>query len=225
MTAADKVCLCLSHLSGSLIKTIKKSFQKKEGRGEQKHEKKRRECCLIQFISELCLPFPFFIAGFLSSSASQHRFSGFRFLTEPTDLTILSKDFSPILFNCEAEVDEGFPTIVTRWKRNGQFLQFPDFNGRRYVVIILSRFNSELFSSQPHFFHFPLKISSPPKTPMDGSIETERYQKSLHFHSIKGHESRRHGCTVFEKYAKEIISQCSERNQNVQKVLYQRNCR
>lgn len=152
MTAADKVCLCLSHLSGSLIKTIKKSFQKKEGGGEQKHEKKGRERCLIQFISELCLPFPFFIAGFLSSSASQHRFSGFRFLTEPTDLTILSKDFSPILFNCEAEVDEGFPTIVTRWKRNGQFLQFPDFNGRRYVVIILSRFNSELFPHNPTFF-------------------------------------------------------------------------
>ena len=103
---------------------------------------------MIQFISELCLPFrpSFFIAGFLS-----HRFSGFRFLTEPTDLTILSKDFSPILFNCEAEVDEGFPTIVTRWKRNGQFLQFPDFNGRRYVVIILSFF--QLFPL-PHFFPF-----------------------------------------------------------------------
>ena len=38
MTSADKVCLCLSHLSGSLIKTIKKSFQKKGE--EQKHEKK-----------------------------------------------------------------------------------------------------------------------------------------------------------------------------------------
>ena len=141
----------------------KKSFQKKEGGGEQKHEKKGRECCLIQFISELCLPFPFFIAGFLSSSASQHRFSGFRFLTEPTDLTILSKDFSPILFNCEAEVDEGFPSIVTRWKRNGQFLQFPDFNGRRYVVIILSRFNSELFPHNPTFFTSLWKFQAPLK--------------------------------------------------------------
>ena len=56
MTSADKVCL--SHLSGSLIKTIKK-FSKEGGRA--KTRKKGRERCLIQFISELCLPFPFLL--------------------------------------------------------------------------------------------------------------------------------------------------------------------
>ena len=135
-----------------LIKTVKKFFSSKEGENNAKGrggvklafftlDTKKGSIAWFNLLVSFVYLFPFFIAGFLGQrrAKTNHRFSGFRFLVEPSDLTVGKN--SPALFNCEATVNEGYPRPIIRWKRNGQFLQFPDFNDRRYVIFVSTLFN------------------------------------------------------------------------------------
>ena len=57
-------------------------------------------------------------------------FPEFRFIREPDDKVVLRN--SPAILDCSAEISgSNFPPPTIRWKRDGEFLQFPDFNDRR----------------------------------------------------------------------------------------------
>jgi hypothetical protein len=58
------------------------------------------------------------------------RFSEFRFLVEPSDALVVRN--RPTILDCAASsLDGSYVRPTIRWKRDGQFLQFPDFNDRR----------------------------------------------------------------------------------------------
>ena len=72
--------------------------------------------------------FSFFFSGWL-----EPKFTKFQFLVEPKDVYVSRNQ--PAILDCEASVGSDFPRPTVRWKRDGQILQFPDFNDRRYVLI------------------------------------------------------------------------------------------
>ncbi|TRY68887.1 hypothetical protein TCAL_15145, partial [Tigriopus californicus] len=74
-------------------------------------------------------------------------FPEFRFLDEPEDTLVVKNQ--PATLKCSA-VGPRPPKI--RWKRNGEFLQFPDFNDRRRLQSDGSLYFSTIYhkrSSQP----------------------------------------------------------------------------
>ena len=74
--------------------------------------------------------FHLFLSGsILSSEAS--RFSEFKFLQEPEDVVVVRN--RPAILNCEASLtgSGNARPLKIKWKRDGEFLNFPDFNDRR----------------------------------------------------------------------------------------------
>ena len=72
----------------------------------------------------------FFLSGSILSSET-NRFSEFKFLQEPEDVVVVRN--RPALLNCEASLTGpgSARPLKIKWKRDGEFLNFPDFNDRR----------------------------------------------------------------------------------------------
>ena len=71
----------------------------------------------------------FRFAGFIITE--EPRFSEFKFLQEPEDVVVVRN--KPAMLNCEARLNgpgSGRPVKI-KWKRDGEMLNFPDFNDRR----------------------------------------------------------------------------------------------
>ena len=80
-------------------------------------------------MSEHCLQGFIFLFSFLSGWLDP-QFTKFEFSVEPQDLYVSRNQ--PAVLNCEANVGrEAASRPTVRWKKDGQFLQFPDFNDRR----------------------------------------------------------------------------------------------
>ena len=78
--------------------------------------------------------FPFIILFFFITGWLEPHFTKFRFLVEPQDLYLLPNQQA--ILHCDAEVGGNFPRPTIKWKRDGQSLHFPDFNDRRYMIIM-----------------------------------------------------------------------------------------
>ena len=73
-----------------------------------------------------------FLVNF-SGAIDAPSFPVFRFTEEPEDTVVVRNE--PATLNCVATLSSySQPTI--RWKRNGAFLSFPDFNDRRYMSFL-----------------------------------------------------------------------------------------
>ena len=59
------------------------------------------------------------------------RFSEFKFLQEPEDVVVVRN--KPAILHCEASLSGpgSSRNVKIKWKRDGEFLNFPDFNDRR----------------------------------------------------------------------------------------------
>ena len=59
------------------------------------------------------------------------RFSEFKFLQEPEDVVVVRN--KPATLHCEASLSGpgNSRNVKIKWKRDGEFLNFPDFNDRR----------------------------------------------------------------------------------------------
>ena len=62
------------------------------------------------------------------------RFSEFKFLQEPEDVVVVRN--KPAILHCEASLSGpgSSRNVKIKWKRDGEFLNFPDFNDRRYYL-------------------------------------------------------------------------------------------
>ena len=120
---------------------------------------------MISFKGRFVNPCSFLFTG-------SYIFPEFKFVEEPVDV-IVNKDQAAIL-NCHAKASNGNPVLV-RWKRDGQFIHFPDFNDRRYLYIINPCLHFILIKNQisqlylihkfnhhhPHFYYlFLVSIST-----------------------------------------------------------------
>ena len=72
--------------------------------------------------------------------SSEDRFSEFKFLQEPEDVVVVRN--RPAMLNCEASLTgpRSHQPPKIKWKRDGEILNFPDFNDRRCVLPRVSKY-------------------------------------------------------------------------------------
>ena len=85
----------------------------------------------MMVITKFILRNSFFVLISGTIRTSEQSFSEFKFLQEPEDVVVVRN--KPAMLSCEASLSgpgSGRPVKI-KWKRDGEMLNFPDFNDRR----------------------------------------------------------------------------------------------